>query len=286
MMRDLRNIFLAVLSMAILSGCGSEQIGTTNPPSPASSASDLKPPILQTSKPEPIYLDEIRAGQNTYRIGYRPQQPEVLIIQTSSGVQELQLPQAAFPVNASPLMLDGGHDAVAVRLHYFEPEATIQNPIDERWAYVVLEETGGKIETLLNTMNAAPNQADNFQIRFDREGHFEIRDRNTSFTVALNIEAVEEYRRFFDRIDGDQQTPQFQPSDWFTLVTLTAAGPKTEIVCVKLIPGIRREAPLGYFQYHYRWMNGEFALTKESFFTAAGVFMENPKIIKEKTFER
>ncbi|MFD2670961.1 hypothetical protein [Marinicrinis sediminis] len=276
---------IITLLMIILVGCGQEM--NNDPGQEERIPNDIQQGNLSTveeisSQKEYLNLSTLQVqwyadeDPEQLDISYRLSDILQLKIKTTNEEWDLDLPELAYPEDVQVIQLEEGQSALSIKLNYYEPEATIQNPVDERWAYLILRSQNNRFMTLLNTMTDQSHTENNFKISFTSPDHFNILDHSTNFTVDFKSDLYSE----------NPNLSLFKPSNWFTQVNLTTSQTgNAEISCTKMIPGLNKESPLGFFKYNYIWINDAFVLTKESFFTSPGVFMENPTIVKETSYE-
>lgn len=218
---------------------------------------------------------------------YRNDTTMSLKIKTGSEEDRYVMPEIGYPEHSEKIILEKGKlSAVSFIMNYYEPEATIQNTIDEKRASLVVGRKDGKFAPLLNTMQHTVHQKDNYMIVYDGDAQLTITDKSTGFIVSFKLDNIEN-SLFKNNVQDTDMNKIFQPSTWYTEVKMNQGTDQgnAEIICVKLIPGFQREYPLGFFEYHYTWKNGQFDLTKEIFFSAKGVFIEEPKVIKQMLFD-
>lgn len=284
--RSAITLFIPLIVTLLLSGCGRSE------PALDTVAAESQP---NQSTQEEEQSDFIAMGntriawdgsnnEEEFEASYRIQDHLQLKIHTEDEEMLLDLTKVAFPDKMNVIALQEGVNAIAITLDYHEPAATIELPINERWAYLIIGKQNGKLAVLLNTIEDKTHQENNYQITFDRKGYFQIIDNLTQFKVDFNVEIDDEYEHFYRNLSEDENPNLFQPANWFTQINPILTNSKFEIEYIKMIPGVRSRKPLGFFSYHYNWIDSQFALTKETFFTAPGVFIENPKVLKEQQF--
>ncbi|WP_025027499.1 hypothetical protein [Caldalkalibacillus mannanilyticus] len=209
-----------------------------------------------------------------------------LIIKTKEQEQIFIMPQVAFPEQVTTLSLDASQSGIAIQINYYEPEATIQNKVDERWAYLILGRQKGEIIPLLNSLEHLDHQNQNYEIVYYRDGKCAVIDHSSMVEIEFMIPFDDEYKSLFHHLMNESESiTKYESADWYMDIKIEEKENKPIIKFSKMIPGIQRNDPLGYFQYDYTWKNDHFVLSKEAFFTAKGVFFLDPVEIKQVSFD-
>jgi hypothetical protein len=184
------------------------------------------------------------------------------------------------------IQLDEKTYGIAVKISGNDPNGTINDPVDERFSYLIWAFVDNQLIPVFNGFENNANLNDTYEIKYLGGGEFSLTDKKTEFKVEVKAEVEESDEALFNRIveSNEVMKKQFEPSTWFTSAELIVLNNSMQIDLIKMIPGYDRAHPLGYFQYTFAWAGKEFILQKESFFTASGVMMLEPKVVKEMKF--
>lgn len=210
-------------------------------------------------------------------------------VMSGFGEKSIELDEYGFPERVEIFPLDmKGSQALLLKINYYQPEEKTETIIDERWAVLVLGQKDGKINPLFQTMNLPVNLNHNYNVEYNIDVGFKILDKSTGFTVNFVPTYDDEYRTYLNQaIQKTEFERAFEPSAWFAQVDLVPAteNENSMIRLTKVIPGLKRDYPVGFFEYEYTWDLNQYRLSKEKFYTAEGVFLLNPKKIQEMKFD-
>ncbi|CAH1224954.1 hypothetical protein PAECIP111893_05199 [Paenibacillus plantiphilus] len=202
--------------------------------------------------------------------------------------QEVSIRGNGSPISCEIVQLDESTPGLEVKISGAGTSDAGLNPMEHKLMVFIWAFKDNKLMPVFNTTDHAANQPNNYEIKYEGERKFTLTDKMTAFSVVTDAVVDEGEEPIFNRIveNTEVMKKQFATSLlWFAeadFINDDEGGAKINLV--KLIPGYSRVHSLGYFRYTYNWNGDEFVLRQEGFFTAKGVMMLEPKLLKETNF--
>lgn len=265
----MKKLYILLLLTLILNGCETEN--QTN-----NSNSKNKPSLNAQEQ----FDDQFKVSEEQTSNGLR------LEISYLNLKASYTLPENCFLESSSTLKLDADTEGLVLKINGNDPNMLINHNSDNRFAYLIWSTADGQLRLIFNSFELEMNNDANYNTFITEDQQLSVYDKANDFNVIFSPYVSEGDEKFYQDIinNVDQVKSLFTTSKWFIATEILEDNNSTLIRLTKLFNGYNSANPSGYFEYYYTYQNEKFYLSKESFYTAKGLNLIDPILIKSVDF--